>query len=52
MLEDYQSAAEIIVQIVYAVVIIALLVGAVAGLQILFAKRSRRISCRGTGDDT
>ena len=40
MLENYQSAAEIIVQIVYAVVIVAILAGAAAGLRLLFGKRA------------
>jgi hypothetical protein len=43
MLENYQNAAEIIVQIVYAVVVVTILVGAVAGLRLLFGKRVGRI---------
>jgi hypothetical protein len=42
MLEDYQNAAEIIVLIVYAVVVVTILVGAIAGLRIFFGKRGRK----------
>ena len=42
MVEDYQNAAEIIVQIVNAVVVIALLAGAIAGLLFFFGKRIGR----------
>lgn len=42
MVEDYQNAAEIIVQFVNAVVIIALLVGAVVGFRFYFGKRGGR----------
>lgn len=42
MLENYQSAAEIIVLIVYAVVVLTILVGAAAGLRLLFRKRVGR----------
>ena len=40
MLENYQSAAEIIVLMVYAVVVIAILVGVVAGLRLILGKRN------------
>ena len=40
MLENYQSAAEIIVLMVYAVVVIAVLVGVVAGLRLVLGKRN------------
>ena len=42
MLEDYQNAAEIIVQIVNAVVVVTILAGAVAGLRLFFGKRVGR----------
>jgi len=43
MLESYQNAAEIIVQIVYVVVVVTIVVGAAAGLRLLFRKRAGRI---------
>ncbi len=42
MVEDYQNAAEIIVQIVNAVVVVTILAGAVAGLRLYFRKRVGR----------
>ena len=38
MVQEYQNAAEIIVQIVYAVVLISVIVGAVYALRLMFGK--------------
>jgi len=42
MLEDYQNAAEIIVQLIYGAAIIATLAGGVAAIRFLWHKRVRR----------
>ena len=41
-LDNYQNAAEIVVQLVYGIVFLAVLAGAVIGIRFLFNKRSEK----------